>query len=179
VAEVLGSAPPVEAARRAKEYDGALRLLASMRSDVDLFFDKVLVHGGRPGCAFQPAGAPEAAGRPFRVLPTSPRLSSIKPGKTPGPPPLAAQGGGSASKQGRETMIKKGTPIKPRTGSSESCCRAWRREFHVHRRDRGRQARRGPPIGSLTQMGTIRLGKRTENRVPRIKTLYPWLPWTS
>jgi myo-inositol-1-phosphate synthase len=25
------------------------------------------------------------------------------------------------------------------------------------------------PIGSLTQMGTIRLGKRTENRVPRIK----------
>jgi myo-inositol-1-phosphate synthase len=26
----------------------------------------------------------------------------------------------------------------------------------------------GKPIGSLTQMGTIRLGKRTENRVPRI-----------
>ncbi|HEY6332612.1 MAG TPA: inositol-3-phosphate synthase [Blastocatellia bacterium] len=25
------------------------------------------------------------------------------------------------------------------------------------------------PIGSLTQMGTIRLGKRTENRVPRVK----------
>ena len=25
------------------------------------------------------------------------------------------------------------------------------------------------PIGSLTQMGTIRLGKRTENRVPLIK----------
>lgn len=27
----------------------------------------------------------------------------------------------------------------------------------------------GKPIGSLTQMGTIRLGKRTENRVPKIK----------
>lgn len=27
----------------------------------------------------------------------------------------------------------------------------------------------GQPIGSLTQMGTIRLGKRTEKRVPRIK----------
>ncbi|MBW8876077.1 MAG: inositol-3-phosphate synthase [Acidobacteria bacterium] len=27
----------------------------------------------------------------------------------------------------------------------------------------------GKPIGSLTQMGTIRLGKRTENRVPRIQ----------
>ena len=25
------------------------------------------------------------------------------------------------------------------------------------------------PIGSLTQMGTIRLGKRTENRIPQIK----------
>ena len=25
------------------------------------------------------------------------------------------------------------------------------------------------PVGSLTQMGTIRLGKRTENRIPRIK----------
>ena len=29
------------------------------------------------------------------------------------------------------------------------------------------------PIGSLTQMGTIRLGKRTENRVPLIKELIP------
>ena len=29
------------------------------------------------------------------------------------------------------------------------------------------------PIGSLTQMGTIRLGKRTENRVPEIKDFVP------
>ena len=29
------------------------------------------------------------------------------------------------------------------------------------------------PVGSLTQMGTIRLGKRTEARVPRIKDLVP------
>lgn len=29
------------------------------------------------------------------------------------------------------------------------------------------------PIGSLTQMGTIRLGKRTDNRVPMIKELVP------
>jgi myo-inositol-1-phosphate synthase len=29
------------------------------------------------------------------------------------------------------------------------------------------------PIGSLTQMGTIRLGKRTENRFPRIKEFVP------
>ena len=29
------------------------------------------------------------------------------------------------------------------------------------------------PIGSLTQMGTIRLGKRTENRVPKIKDFVP------
>ena len=35
--------------------------------------------------------------------------------------------------------------------------------------------RRGiaPPIGSLTQMGTIRLGKRTEGRSPRIKDVVP------
>jgi len=29
------------------------------------------------------------------------------------------------------------------------------------------------PIGSLTQMGTIRLGKRTEHRIPRIKDFVP------
>ncbi len=29
------------------------------------------------------------------------------------------------------------------------------------------------PIGSLTQMGTIRLGKRTERRRPRIKDFVP------
>jgi myo-inositol-1-phosphate synthase len=29
------------------------------------------------------------------------------------------------------------------------------------------------PIGSLTQMGTIRLGKRTEGRVPMIKDFIP------
>jgi myo-inositol-1-phosphate synthase len=32
------------------------------------------------------------------------------------------------------------------------------------------------PIGSLTQMGTIRLGKRTENRVPMIKDFVPLAP---
>jgi myo-inositol-1-phosphate synthase len=31
----------------------------------------------------------------------------------------------------------------------------------------------GEPIGSLTQLGTIRLGKRTENRVPQIKEFVP------
>ncbi|RME01041.1 MAG: inositol-3-phosphate synthase, partial [Calditrichaeota bacterium] len=31
----------------------------------------------------------------------------------------------------------------------------------------------GKPIGSLTQMGTIRLGKRTEHRVPLIKDFVP------
>src|SRR5215203_4829444 len=29
------------------------------------------------------------------------------------------------------------------------------------------------PIGSLTQMGTIRLGKRTDNRVPPIREFVP------
>src|SRR3954469_10484342 len=31
----------------------------------------------------------------------------------------------------------------------------------------------GKPIGSLTQLGTVRLGKRTENRVPRIQDFVP------
>src|SRR5260370_32978129 len=31
----------------------------------------------------------------------------------------------------------------------------------------------GEPIGSLTQMGTIRLGKRTEGRSPKIKKFVP------
>jgi len=31
----------------------------------------------------------------------------------------------------------------------------------------------GQPFGSLTQMGTIRLGKRTDNRVPKIKDFVP------
>jgi myo-inositol-1-phosphate synthase len=31
----------------------------------------------------------------------------------------------------------------------------------------------GQPIGSLTQLGTIRLGKRTEGRTPKIKDFVP------
>jgi myo-inositol-1-phosphate synthase len=34
----------------------------------------------------------------------------------------------------------------------------------------------GKPIGSLTQMGTIRLGKRTEDRTPRIREFVPLAP---
>ena len=34
----------------------------------------------------------------------------------------------------------------------------------------------GQPIGSLTQLGTIRLGKRTEGRTPRIKEFVPLAP---
>src|SRR4051794_37660174 len=32
------------------------------------------------------------------------------------------------------------------------------------------------PIGSLTQMGTIRLGKRTENRTPKLTEFVPLAP---
>ncbi|HEV8043430.1 MAG TPA: inositol-3-phosphate synthase, partial [Bryobacteraceae bacterium] len=31
----------------------------------------------------------------------------------------------------------------------------------------------GQPIGSLTQLGTVRLGKRTEGRTPRIQDFVP------
>src|ERR1700724_662231 len=33
--------------------------------------------------------------------------------------------------------------------------------------------KKAPPVGSLTQLGTIRLGKRTEARAPAIKELVP------
>jgi len=41
--------------------------------------------------------------------------------------------------------------------------------------------RRGlaPPVGSLTQLGTIRLGRRDENRVPRIADFLPLAPLDS
>src|ERR671916_2105451 len=32
------------------------------------------------------------------------------------------------------------------------------------------------PVGSLTQLGTVRLGKRTQNRVPKIKELVTLTP---
>ena len=34
----------------------------------------------------------------------------------------------------------------------------------------------GQPVGSLTQLGTVRLGKRTDNRTPRIKEFVPLTP---
>jgi myo-inositol-1-phosphate synthase len=34
----------------------------------------------------------------------------------------------------------------------------------------------GQPVGSLTQLGTVRLGKRTENRTPRIQDFVPLAP---
>lgn len=37
----------------------------------------------------------------------------------------------------------------------------------------------GSPIGSLTQLGTIRLGKRTDNRAPKIKEFIPLAPLES
>ncbi|MEY2935406.1 MAG: hypothetical protein RL033_6155, partial [Pseudomonadota bacterium] len=35
------------------------------------------------------------------------------------------------------------------------------------------RAGKATPIGSLTQMGTIRLGKRTDNRAPKIADFVP------
>src|SRR5271155_1209275 len=39
--------------------------------------------------------------------------------------------------------------------------------------------REANPVGSLTQMGTVRLGKRTENRTPLIKEFVPLAPLDS
>jgi len=43
----------------------------------------------------------------------------------------------------------------------------------IHRRRGGIRNNYARPIGSLTQMGTIRLGKRTERRTPLIKDFVP------
>ena len=50
---------------------------------------------------------------------------------------------------------------------------ARRRRHDVHGRRREHPSRHSKPIGSLTQMATIRLGKRTDNRSPLIKDFVP------
>jgi myo-inositol-1-phosphate synthase len=71
-------------------------------------------------------------------------------------------------------MIEKGAPIAPATGKLGVLCvglGAVTTTFIA-----GVEAiKKGlaKPIGSLTQMGTIRLGKRTEGRSPLIKDLVP------
>ncbi len=71
-------------------------------------------------------------------------------------------------------------PIAPATGTLGVLCvglGAVASTFiaGVENARRGRAA----PIGSLTQMGTIRLGKRTENRTPLIKDFVPLAPLDS
>ena len=63
----------------------------------------------------------------------------------------------------------------PRHGQARHpAARHGRRRHHVHRRRRGHPpAGSRKPIGSLTQMGTIRLGKRTDDRSPLIKDFVP------
>jgi myo-inositol-1-phosphate synthase len=71
-------------------------------------------------------------------------------------------------------MVKKGTEIAPATGTLGILLvglGAVSTTFVA-----GVEAiRRGlaQPVGSLTQMGTVRLGKRTENRVPKIRDFVP------
>ncbi len=71
-------------------------------------------------------------------------------------------------------MVKKGTPISPaegRLGILLPGLGAVSTTFII-----GVEAIRrglGQPIGSLTQMGTIRLGKRTEGRSPLIRDFVP------
>ena len=64
--------------------------------------------------------------------------------------------------------LKKGVDVKPANGKLGILLPGHGRgRDHVHRRRRWRSAEgSAKPIGSLTQMGTIRLGKRTDNRSP-------------
>src|SRR5438045_9395633 len=71
-------------------------------------------------------------------------------------------------------MIEKGAPIAPATGKLGVLCvglGAVTTTFiaGVEAIKKGLAS----PIGSLTQMGTIRLGKRTEGRTPSIKEFVP------
>jgi myo-inositol-1-phosphate synthase len=71
--------------------------------------------------------------------------------------------------------VKKGAEIAPAKESSGFCWSGSGCQYNVHRGRRSNQKGLADPIGSLTQMGTIRLGKRTDNRVPKIKTWCRWL----
>ena len=68
---------------------------------------------------------------------------------------------------------REGRDIKPATGKLGCCSRAWARWPPPRGRCRGGPRKLALPIGSLTQMGTVRLGKRTENRSPLIKDFVP------
>ena len=72
------------------------------------------------------------------------------------------------------TTTGKGARSRRRRASSACCSRAWARSPR-RSSPASRPSRRGlaKPIGSLTQMGTIRLGKRTEDRSPLIKDFVP------
>jgi myo-inositol-1-phosphate synthase len=88
-----------------------------------------------------------------------------------GPRPVAVR---ANPKQGALKMIEKGAPIAPATGKLGVLCvglGAVTTTFIA-----GVEAiKKGlaKPIGSLTQMGTVRLGKRTEGRSPLIKDFVP------
>ena len=73
-------------------------------------------------------------------------------------------------------LTKSGSPvdIKPARGKLGILTPGHGRgRHHVHGGRRGHPTGIAKPIGSLTQMGTIRLGKRTENRSPLIKEFVP------
>jgi myo-inositol-1-phosphate synthase len=75
---------------------------------------------------------------------------------------------------GENLMVQKGVEIAPATGKLGillvglgAVSTTFVAGVEAIKRDLAK------PIGSLTQMGTIRLGKRTENRVPKIKEFVP------
>jgi hypothetical protein len=66
------------------------------------------------------------------------------------------------------------TAVRRRTGQARrAAARHGRGGHHVHCGRRGGAARHGAPIGSLTQLAHIRLGKRTEDRNPLIRDFVP------
>ena len=71
-------------------------------------------------------------------------------------------------------MSKKGWKLLPQAGNSEFCLSDSARSARLLLRELKRFAKEMPNRSvRLTQMGTIRLGKRTENRVPKIKDFVP------
>ena len=74
-------------------------------------------------------------------------------------------------------LTKSGSPVDIRPATRQARhphARAWAPSpppsWRASRRSAAGMAK---PIGSLTQMGTIRLGKRTDNRSPLIKEFVP------
>ena len=100
-------------------------------------------------------------------------MLDVHPAENYGASILDVFAGENAINEQRNDVTKKGTDIRPAKGSSACCFPEWAQWRRLSSPASRPFARLTKPIGSMTQMGTIRLGKRTDNRTPKISDFVP------